>query len=73
MKSARTSLGEGQDPKEIPDAPAGPSASARGAASSQNTGARAYQRPGVLPDQLPDRLEVEPEGSVPLWCQSVKP
>jgi hypothetical protein len=35
----------------------------RRAASSQNTGARAYQRPapGELPDQLLDRVEVESE------------
>jgi hypothetical protein len=33
-------------PEGDPDAPLGPSASARRAASSKNTGARAYQRPG---------------------------
>ena len=45
MTSARTSLGEVRTRRRSRRA-AGPSASARRAASSQNTGARAYQRPG---------------------------
>jgi hypothetical protein len=45
MKSARTSLGEVRTRRRSRRA-AGPSASARRAASSQNTGARAYQWPG---------------------------
>jgi hypothetical protein len=45
MKSARTSLGDVRTRRRSRRA-AGPSASARRAASSQNTGARAYQWPG---------------------------
>jgi hypothetical protein len=45
MTSARTSLGEVRTRRRSRRA-AGPSASARRAASSQNTGARAHQRPG---------------------------
>jgi hypothetical protein len=45
MKSARTSLGEVSTRRRSRRA-AGPSASAKRAASSQNTGARAYQWPG---------------------------
>jgi hypothetical protein len=45
MMSARTSLEEVRTRRRSRRA-AGPSASARRAASSQNTGARAYQRPG---------------------------
>jgi hypothetical protein len=46
MKSARTSLGEVRTRRRSRRA-AGPSASARRAASSQNTRARAYQRSGL--------------------------
>jgi hypothetical protein len=70
MKSARTSLGEVSTRRRSRRA-AGPSASARRAASSQDTGARAYQRPGPQaswPDQLLDRLEIEPEGRAVTLC-----
>jgi hypothetical protein len=61
MVSARTSLGEVRTRRRSRRA-AGPSASARRATSSQNTGARAYQRPGrqaSCQTKLLDRLEVE--------------
>ena len=58
MTSARISLGEVRTSRRSRRA-AGPSASARRAASSQNTGAQRISglAPGELPDQLLDRLE----------------
>jgi hypothetical protein len=64
MTSARTSLGR-SGPEGDPRRAAGPSASARRAASSQHTGARAYQRPGRQAScgtSSSTALEVESEG-----------
>jgi hypothetical protein len=52
MTSARTSLGEVRTRRRSRRA-AGPSASARRVASSQNTGARAYQRVRLDGDEMP--------------------
>ena len=77
MTSARTSLGEVRTRRRSRRA-AGPSASARRAASSQNTGARAYQRPGrqvscrTSSSPASRRNSVKSSRNSTSWCTRVR-